>query len=981
MLDIVIVHYKNEALLFDQLSELDPKKNNIIVVDNSEILNEQDLPSGIKLHKRNRNSGFAAACNAGVTHSNSEWLLFLNPDVLITDKVIESWLSFAIKSDLDASSPHPTSNNYNKPLPSFYSLLQEFTPAGKILPKINTSTTLTGGALLIKRSVLESLGGWDERFFLWFEDSDLTKRLLKQKYKIGFYNGNINHIGGQSFLDLSNQVRKNIFFNSLVGYAEKHLSLPSRILTNIIKKRFTTLKTLPSLNKKLISLVVPNIRTKLLDDFLKNNLQFLDHEDLELIIVSSGLNNKNIWQYKKSYPDVRFISLSSNKGFTTTVNIGFRVASGDFLGTVNDDVILTKAWLAPLVEELEKHPGSVNPIILDKNGKIESAGINILPFGKAIPATTIQNDKPYFTEATNGACVLYSKSVLEKVGIFDERFGSYLEDVDLSLRISRAGYKNSVTPTSKIAHLKHQTTNAINLNKSWLDFKNWWLVILKNWPLSWWVKYWPQIILERFKNLKGIIVSNKKSTLKLLLIFALMGIFSFSRLYKIESSLWFFNDIGRDFIELYEWNKTGMPPLLGPQTSAVAYNQSAVYFYLLYPMYLITNHSPLATIYTGVIFYLSMFVFGLWYLRKDKWYQNLLIGSFFFTTIHPQFIVQNRFVWNPTFIGPLLFLSFFAYLKLKERFSKLDLVIFTLTIALATSLNFSIAPLTIAFMLLALFDFWPKLNFIKIYIGSIFAFLFWNIPTLVFELRHNFFLTKLLFTGEKIRQVSLSFPEKVHDLLYHTFYHLDFKFSLTLAVLLLIFSLITLVKRPQKRFFIGRLMFLLLTTTAITFVAPISIQSHYIFAFLTLLILLIVSLNKWFLLTTVITLSLIWLRPIQISEYFTTPYRTIEDQQSCAQLICQNETGPIFVSNQSRHHPYHNAMEWRYHFLEKGCQIKLLDTQINEADRMAVVIDDSEYNHGQTAYNELTQFGTSREIKRYQCQNDLEVVILKKSAN
>src|SRR5690606_16106993 len=111
---------------------------------------------------------------------------------------------------------------------------------------------------------------------------------------------------------------------------------------------------------------------------------------------------------------------------------------------------------------------------------------------------------------------------------------------------------------------------------------------------------------------------------------------------------------------------------------------------------------------------------------------------FFFTTIHPQFIVQNRFVWNPTFIGPLWFLSFFAYLKLKERFSKLDLVIFTLTIALATSLNFSIAPLTIAFMLLALFDFWPKLNFIKIYIGSIFAFLFWNIPTLVFELRHNF---------------------------------------------------------------------------------------------------------------------------------------------------------------------------------------------------------------------------------------------------
>jgi len=464
-------------------------------------------------------------------------------------------------------------------------------------------------------------------------------------------------------------------------------------------------------------------------------------------------------------------------------------------------------------------------------------------------------------------------------------------------------------------------------------------------------------------------------------IVSIIILFVVLRLYKIESSLWFFNDIGRDFIELYEWNKTGMPPLLGPQTSAVAYNQSAVYFYLLYPMYLITNHSPLATIYTGFIFYLSMFIFGLWYLRKDKWFQKLLIGCFFLTTIHPQFVVQNRFVWNPTFIGPLLFLSFFAYMKLREKFSKSNLVVFTLTIALATSLNFSIAPLTIAFMLLALADFWPKFNFIKIYVASILAFLFWNIPTLVFELRHNFFLTKLLFTGEKIKQISLTIPEKIHDLLYHTFYHLDFKLSLALAIILFIFSLITFIKSPQKRFFIGRAVFLLVATILITFAAPISIQSHYIFAFLVLMILLINSLHKWLLIILVAILSLIWLRPQQLKEYFVEPYRTIEEQQSCAQFICKNETNPLFVSNQSKHHPYHNAMEWRYHFLENGCNIKLLDTQINEANKMAVVVDDSEYAHGQTSYNELTQFGQSQEIKRYQCQPDLEVVILEKSAN
>lgn len=986
MLDIIIVHYKNEALLLDQLNELTTTKIatgnfSITVVDNSEILEQNDLPNNVKLIKKPFNVGFAAACNAGYLDTTKPWILFLNPDVLIKSAEISSWLNYAIEKKLDASSPLPSSDNYKKPLPNFYSLLQEFTPFGKILPKVNLNTTLTGGALLIKRNVLDNLGGWDERFFLWFEDTDLTKRLTDHKYKIGFYPTKINHLGGQSFADLNSQLKKNIFFQSMANYSNKHLSLATKFLSTIIKKRFTKTKILPALNKDLVSLIVPNLKTDLLDDFLDKNIKFLGEKNLELIIVSSALNSQNINQYRKKYPNVRFIALNSNQGFAHTVNIGFNAASGDYVGTINDDTVLTENWLKPLIIQLEKYPGSVNPIILNPNGQIESAGIKILPFGKAQPQTLTSSLEPYFTDATNGACVIYSKNALAKVGVFDEKFGSYLEDIDLSMRLAKAGFKNSIVPESKITHLKHQTTTSIKLNKSWLDFKNWWLVIFKNWPLSWWLKYWPQIMIERAKNLKGMVANNKKTTFKLILILTLMATFAFSRLHKIESSLWFFNDIGRDFIELYEWNKTGTPPLLGPQTSAVAYNQSAVYFYLLYPMYLITNHSPFATIYTGVIFYLSMFVFGLWYLRKDKWYQNLLIGCFFLTTIHPQFVVQNRFVWNPTFISPLLFLAFFAYLKLRTEFSKFNLAVFSLTIALATSLNFSIGPLTIAFMLLATIDFWPKLDFIKIYLTSIFGFLFWNVPTLLFEIRHNFFLTKLLFTGEKIRQVSLSIPEKIHDFLYHTLYHLDFNFSLALAAILLVFSLITFAKRPQKRFFIGRTLFLLVATILITFAAPISIQSHYIFAFLVLMFLLIVSLQKWLLIITIIILSVIWLRPQQLQEYFKMPYRTITEQQNCAKLICQNETQPIFVSNQSNHHPYHNAMEWRYHFLENGCQVKLLDTQINEADKMAVVIDDSNYTHKKTSYNELTQFGLSQEIKRYQCQSNLEVVILKKSAN
>ena len=85
---------------------------------------------------------------------------------------------YEAKNDrLDAASPNPGSTNYQKPLPSLLSLLVEFTPLNRLYNFKNfiTLRTLFGGCLLIKRLVLKKLGGWDEKFFLWFEDSDLTK--------------------------------------------------------------------------------------------------------------------------------------------------------------------------------------------------------------------------------------------------------------------------------------------------------------------------------------------------------------------------------------------------------------------------------------------------------------------------------------------------------------------------------------------------------------------------------------------------------------------------------------------------------------------------------------------------------------------------------------------------------------------------------------------------------------------------------------
>jgi len=125
-------------------------------------------------------------------------------------------------------------------------------------------------------------------------------------------------------------------------------------------------------------------------------------------------------------------------------------------------------------------------------------------------------------------------------------------------------------------------------------------------------------------------------------------LFVFLRLYKIKSSFLFFNDPGRDLLALYRWQETSKPPLLGPRTSVLPFNQSALYFYLLYPLFLLTNHSLFSTIYTVIIFYLIFLLAGIFFLKKRSRLLEILVIVWFLIAIHPQFILQHRHVWNPS---------------------------------------------------------------------------------------------------------------------------------------------------------------------------------------------------------------------------------------------------------------------------------------------------------------------------------------------
>jgi len=265
-INLIIVHYHTFALLSRQLNLLvNNKSTNLIadcsqnkrgnflnfeidyqitVIDNNSLKMAEkkfliDQFNSVSFIFNSTNKGFGSAVNLGNKNSQAEWLLILNPDVLLTVDDLNLLYQQANNIKFEACSPQPLSENYHKPLPSFWSLLIEFTFWHYFIPlSIFKNFTLTGGCLLIKKNIFDQLGGFDENFFLWFEDSDLTKRLKDRGLKIGFVEVEVKHLGGSSLKLLSNHKRRTIFFSSMVLYTKKHLSIFSQLLAKYLQWKF-----------------------------------------------------------------------------------------------------------------------------------------------------------------------------------------------------------------------------------------------------------------------------------------------------------------------------------------------------------------------------------------------------------------------------------------------------------------------------------------------------------------------------------------------------------------------------------------------------------------------------------------------------------------------------------------------------------------------------------------------------------------------
>lgn len=213
----------------------------------------------------------------------------------------------------------------------------------------------------------------------------------------------------------------------------------------------------------LVSIVIVNWNgSAVLKDCLES-LKKITYSHFEIIIVDNGSTDDSlslIESYKKNF-NLILLTNSKNLGFAPANNQGAHVAKGKYVLLLNNDTKVSANFLTVLVDKMETDPtiGVLQPKIfmMDRPQYLDNAGTFLTKTGFLQHWGYGQKDSDEFAQerlifSAKGACLLTRRSVIQKVGLFDEKFGSYFEESDFCWRVWLSGWKVVYFPKTNVFH-------------------------------------------------------------------------------------------------------------------------------------------------------------------------------------------------------------------------------------------------------------------------------------------------------------------------------------------------------------------------------------------------------------------------------------------------------------------------------------------------------------------------------------------------
>ena len=258
----------------------------------------------------------------------------------------------------------------------------------------------------------------------------------------------------------------------------------------------------------MIDIIIPNWNGRNLLKTCLDSLQNQSSHCFHIIVVDNGSTDGSVSFIEQQYPQVEIIALPENRGFSAAVNCGIRASTQKWIMLLNNDVEVEHDCLSYLAgvcgEEPEYDFFALKMIDFQERSMIDGAGDCVLRGGVGYRQGTMEFDDEIYRikREVFGACAgaaLYRRSLFDTVGLFDEDFFAYLEDVDLNLRAVRAGKKCCYLPEAVIYHIGSASTGSkINSFTVRLTTRNNVFVVLKNYGPLLFARFLPSFLIYQF---------------------------------------------------------------------------------------------------------------------------------------------------------------------------------------------------------------------------------------------------------------------------------------------------------------------------------------------------------------------------------------------------------------------------------------------------------------------------------------------------
>ncbi len=225
------------------------------------------------------------------------------------------------------------------------------------------------------------------------------------------------------------------------------------------------------------------------------------YKNFETIVVDNASTDDSVSWLTREWPDVRLLLQAQNIGFSRANNIGIGASHGAFVVTLNNDTRLEPTCLSELMGAVQKSDiGMVAPAIVQWRSpqRLDSAGIEVdragiawqRAWGRPLKDAAISQD----IFGPSAAAALYRRAMLDQVGLFDEDYFAYYEDVDLAWRARQAGWRCRYVPGARVHHWHSATAATIPARKRYLVSRNKIWTLFKNYPSGDFLRFWPIIL-------------------------------------------------------------------------------------------------------------------------------------------------------------------------------------------------------------------------------------------------------------------------------------------------------------------------------------------------------------------------------------------------------------------------------------------------------------------------------------------------------